>query len=136
MQTTYDVRIAALATESPVKWIDNLLSHHRVPGVERSRQGVQRRITRDGMLAIELVRILARRAGFSLPDAVAIASRVLDALPQSHVLVPLSPGVRLQLDAGAIERRLRERLPDAMEAAPRVKRGRPSSRLQKRTPDA
>lgn len=136
MPRAYDVRVVALTTNTSAKWVDNLLSHHALPGVEKSRQGVQRQITDDGVLAIALVRCLTRSAGFGTPTAVGIVCRALEARRGSDVVLPLAPGVALRIDVSLVEQDLRERLADAIDAAPRVRRGRPRLERTKETPDA
>jgi hypothetical protein len=122
--------------EMPIKWVDNLLSQHELPGVERSRQGIERRISDSGLLAIELVRVLSREAGMTVADAVRIARQVL-AVPRGRdVSLALAIGVELRIHATTLEERLRQRLADAIDAAPRVRRGRPVLDPEKRTPDA
>ncbi len=74
---SYHVRIATIAASTDEKWIDNLLSKHEVPGVERARQGVERRISHQGLRHIVLIRRLTKSAGVPTSRAVALASRVL-----------------------------------------------------------
>ena len=119
----------------PAKWIDNILSHHELPGIERTRQGVERRISDDGLLAIEIIRILSREAGLTIPSAALIVTRAIGRRQGSLVRVELAPGIELRIDASHIEQRLRERLADAIDAAPRVARGRPPKHAKKTTPD-
>ncbi len=136
MPRSYDVKVAALTADAPLKWIDNLLSHHPVHGVERDRQGVERRISHDGLIAIELTHILSRDAGFTVGRAAGIVNRALQARSASELVLPLAPGVELRISVSEIEQRLRERLPDAIDAAPRVSRGRPPVSGERKTPDA
>lgn len=72
MHRAYDVRTVALATGTTVKWVDNLLSHHDVPGVLNARQGVERRVSDGGLFAIEMTRILNREFGVPVRRAVAL----------------------------------------------------------------
>lgn len=135
MQVTYDVRIAALTVRADAKWVDNLLSHHVLPGVERARQGVERRVGRDGLLAMELVRLLSREGGLTVGRAATLVNRAAQLRNAGDFVIELATGIELRIDARAIEARLLGQLADAIEAAPRVARGRP--RLpQKKTPDA
>lgn len=136
MPRAYDVRVVALTTGTTVKWVDNLLSHHLVPGVERSRQGVQRRISDEGLLAIALVRCLTQAAGFGTPTAVDMVRRALAARSAAGIVLPLDTGVDLRIDLSVVEGQLRQQLADAIDAAPRVRRGRPRIDRQKETPDA
>ena len=62
MARLYHVDIARYAAAADHKWVDNLLSHFELPGVEGGRQGSARRISVDGIQHIALVRLLTRRA--------------------------------------------------------------------------
>ena len=119
----YDVAIASLAIDAPLKWTDNALSQHAVPGVVAARRGIPRRISRTALLHLALTRELHVQLGLGVRDALALAIELLarDA----------DPGVargslRLQCDRAALERILDLRLRDALESAPSPRRGRPS----------
>jgi hypothetical protein len=119
--------MAALATGVSPKWIDNLLSHHAVPGVAGGRQGLERSISMHGMLAIEIVRLATEELGLSIARAVAIATKLLSTEPFGST-ARTSSGVQIFFPIQELERRLRERLVEAVEAAPSVPRGRPRRR--------
>lgn len=125
MTRTYDVRTVALTVGTSAKWIDNLLSHHRLPGVVQGRQGVERRVSQLGIVAIEIVRVLTHDGGIVLGTAVRLAHAALASGDQHRNGVPVGPNITLHVDVPAIERRLHERIVLAVEAAPRVVRGRP-----------
>jgi len=107
------------------KWVDNLLSHHALPGVVGGRQGVGRMVSDQGILAIELARLLVRDGGMPMARAVALVDRALSARAGNVVSVGLASGTSIQFDLGLIERDLRQRIVNAMESVPRVRRGRP-----------
>lgn len=123
MAATYTVRMAALATDASIKWIDNLLSHHDVPGVAGGRQGLERAISMDGLIAIEVVRVASAELGIPLARAVAIASAIIRDRPRDAIRT--DSGVELRFPIADLERRLRERLVEAVDAAPTPPRGRP-----------
>lgn len=125
MQRWYDVKTVALALDVQTKWLDNLLSHHSVRGVARQRQGVERRITDDGVLAIELVRRLGL-LGIGAARAVSIAQAALTTRGSGDLRYVDDSGIVLLFPATSIERRLRDRMIDAVEAAASVRRGRPA----------
>jgi len=125
MARTYSVRAVALAVGVHGKWIDNLLSRHTLPGVERSRQGVERRITDEGLLATEVARILNIELGVSVERAAAIARDVMSSRTASETSFETPSGLSLHFPVADMERRLRERMMDALEAMARVPRGRP-----------
>ena len=126
MHRSYDIGLVALAVGMRSKWVDNLLSHHELPGVSRSRQGVQRRITDDGLLAIELVRMFAADLDMSVAKATLLARAALDARSENGATLRTPSGIALSLDLDAIERRLTERVVDAVDSVARVPRGRPA----------
>jgi hypothetical protein len=127
MAASYTVRIAALATGLSHKWIDNLLSHHTLPGVTGGRQGLERAVSMQGMLAIELVRLATLDLGVPIARAVDIATLLLATDPPGASTRTPS-GIQIAFPVPELERRLRERLVEAVEAAPNPPRGRP--RLQ------
>ena len=73
---SYDVAAAALTLDVPLKWVDNLLSRHRIPGVEQSRQGVTRRLSQHAITSIALVWILCEELGLPVGKAVHLAVRM------------------------------------------------------------
>ena len=127
MAASYTVRIAALATGASHKWVDNLLSHHALPGVNGGRQGLERSISMLGVLAIELVRLTTQELGVPVARAVEITTLVLAAAPPGGTS-RTSSGIQIVFPIAELERRLRERLVEAVEAAPKLPRGRPPLR--------
>ena len=121
-QRSYDVRVVALTIDAPIKWVDNLLSHHEIPGCTRARQGVERKITDSGLRAIAIVRALNHELAIPLARCAAL---VRDAATDGFGALQTSGGIRIELPVERIEEQLRSRLIDALEAVPRVARGRP-----------
>lgn len=123
---SYDVRVVALTLDVQIKWLDNLLSHHDLPGCTRARQGVERRISDEGILAIEIVRLLNSELGIPLGRAVQL---VRDGLSMDSGLAIRTPaGITITLPHPRLEQRIASGLRDAIEAAPRIARGRPPFR--------
>lgn len=122
MARFYHVDIAVFAAESDRKWVDNLLSHFDVPGVESAKQGVARRVSADGVYHIVLIRRLSLAVGLSLERAVALAQRLLraDASP-----VSLGHALELRIDRQAFHREVDDRIALAVEAVVPRRRGRP-----------
>jgi hypothetical protein len=120
---SYSVTATALAVGSPYKWIDNLLSRYDIAGVTGGRQGVERTISDEGLLRIELVRIASVELGLSVARAVEI-TRALDPSSSSFRYRGKS-GTEISFPLREIADHLRARILDAIEAAPRVPRGRP-----------
>jgi hypothetical protein len=104
------------------KWLDNVLSHHSIPGVVSERQGVERTISDLGIRTLELVRLLVQELHAPISSAVQIATSIA-ASHESSFRTP--SGMEIRVDIDALDRRLRDRLMDAVEATPRLQRGRP-----------
>jgi hypothetical protein len=121
MTRAYTITTAALTLQMPVKWLDNTLSHIKVPGVLQEKQGVARGITIDGLLILSIAALLVDQLGVSLSRAV----RVAEQLTNSHGLYTSPRGVAIQLDLERLRSKLLERLEHAVEVAPVPKRGRP-----------
>jgi hypothetical protein len=125
MARFYHVEIARHAAGADPKWVDNLLSHFSVPGVESARQGVARRITLSGVYHIALIRRLNRELGLPVSSAVALASRLLagDAARAS-----VAPGLEFHVDRSALERDVDRLVSESVESSSRPRRGRPPRR--------
>ena len=123
---SYSVRLIALAIGVPYKWLDNLLSRHSLPGIQRARQGIERRITDEGALGIELCRILNLELGVSLERAVAIAGESLASRTGDAFQYVTPGGLALHLPFAPLEQRLRTRIAEAVESVAQVPRGRPA----------
>jgi hypothetical protein len=121
MARAYTVATAALTLEMPAKWLDNTLSHIKIPGVRQEKQGVARRITIDGLLVLSIVALLIKELGLSLSRA----ARMADTLARNNGLYTSPGGVGVQLDLEGLRFELLERLEHAVEVAPIPKRGRP-----------
>lgn len=121
MARVYTIATAALTLDTTVKWLDNLLSHNRVPGVIQERQGVSRRLTVDGLLTLALVSLLVRELDLSASRAIMVAEDLIK--NEGHFATP--GGLGLGLDLASFRRQLLERLERAVEIAPIPMRGRP-----------
>jgi hypothetical protein len=121
MPRAYTIATAALTLEVPAKWLDNTLSHIRIPGVSQKKQGVARRIAIDGLLILSIAALLIDQLGLSLSRAV----RTAETLAGSNGLYTSPRGVGIQLDLDSLRSKLLERLEHAVEVAPIPKRGRP-----------
>ena len=62
MARAYTIATAALTLGIPPKWLDNILSHIKIPGVRQEKQGVARHITIDGLLILSITALLDQRA--------------------------------------------------------------------------
>ena len=125
MARSYDAAVTALAVRAPFKWIDNLLSRHRVPGVEQGPQGATRRLSPSAILQVAIIRLLNEELEIPIRRAVELAAE-LTTTGGSHTLSHGTGRLSLQLDT--LERTIASRLADAVETAPRPRRGRPPAR--------
>ena len=121
MPRAYTIATAALALGMPIKWLDNTLSHHKVLGIHQQRQGVARRLTIDGLLALAVAIVLIKDIAIPLLSALQIA----DELVRNNGRYTSAQGVDIQLNLETLKARLFERLENAVEIAPVPKRGRP-----------
>src|SRR4051794_38610310 len=121
----YSVGVAALAIDVPRKWVDNLLSQHVISDVAHRRRGVARGVTWSALVRIAAIWELHERLGCGVREAVTLAERLLSS-PHGK---PITVGaLSILLDRESLERDLHARLKDALESAPRPRRGRPPVR--------
>src|SRR6266545_1121432 len=107
MSRTYNIALVAVTIGATPKWVDNLLSHHDIiVRAPRGRQGVQRRITDEGLLAIELTRLLSHEFGVPLGRAANLSRKALESKSGSEARIATDSGVTLVFNLTAIEHRL------------------------------
>ena len=125
----YSVATAALALGVETKWLDNLLSQNRVPGVAQSRQGVQRRIQPAALYLIATLHALNRDLQIPVATALRLAHGIWlgsEREGSAGELATFPVGeIALQLNRADLKRRMDQALAEAVEMAPRPKRGRP-----------
>jgi hypothetical protein len=121
MPRAYTVATAALALGMPIKWVDNVLSHNRVPGIRQERQGIARHLSIEGLLVLGLTAVLIHELG--LPTAKAIV--VAEGISKGSGRYLGGEGLSIEVDIAAFRARLFERLESAVEIAPVPRRGRP-----------
>lgn len=124
----YSVGTAALALTLDPKWLDNLLSQNRVEGVTQTRQGIQRKIAPSALYLIATVRGLNRDLQIPVGTALRIAHE-LWRRPQSSDLGDAAilqvEGITVQVARADVRARVDAALAEAVEMAPRPRRGRP-----------
>src|SRR5688500_6144058 len=120
----YTVATVAVALSVKGKWIDNVLSHHRVPGVVQSRQGVSRRLTSEAVAVLAIALLLSRSLDITAPRALEIAGALVRSGGRSPRYDLAGKG-ELLLNCAHIEADLADRLAQAVESAPFPRRGRP-----------
>jgi hypothetical protein len=118
----YSVAVASVAVDATEKWTDNLLAHHELAGVRSRARGVARGISWPALVQVALIRELHTQVNCSVRDAVAFAAALL--ADPDGLMVP-SPYLSVTFDRERFESDLHRRLADALESAPRPRRGRP-----------
>jgi hypothetical protein len=121
----YSVAVTSLAAGTPEKWTDNLLAQHEIAGVQSRSRGVARGISWPALVQVALIRELHTRVGCSVRDAVSFAATLL---ADPNDLLALGPRLTLGFDRARFEQDLHRRLTEALESAPRPRRGRPRRR--------
>jgi hypothetical protein len=121
----YTVATSAFTLEVPIKWLDNVLTHHQVPGVQQSRQGVMRLLAPSALLQLEIALILHRTLAIPLTVAIPLALELKQA---GGEIISGSPALAISLDLSKLTSDLNRRLADAIEIAPTPLRGRPPSK--------
>lgn len=119
----YHVEIARFAARADPKWVDNLLSHYDIPGVEGARQGLARRITTIGVYHIALIRAMSRDWGMGVANAVAIGARLL--APDGQPEIAIGTGLTFRFDRETFERSIDASIAEAVESITPARRGRP-----------
>ena len=122
MARAYTVGTVALALDVSPKWLDNILSHHRVPGVVQERQGVSRKVTADGLLQLAIAILLIQDLGIPARSALHIAGT----LSAGSGIYRSPSDLNLSVDVPRLREKLETRLAQAVEIAPVPKRGRPA----------
>ena len=120
----YTVAAVAVTLKVPSKWIDNVLSHHSVPGVSQKRQGITRKLSPHAVAILEITLQLIRFASVPLARALEIARQVSQ-IETPEARVPFSNSVAIVVDTSVMNADIAARLAEAVEIAPRPRRGRP-----------
>jgi len=121
MPRAYTITTAALALGTSTKWLDNVLSHHRVPGVAQERQGISRRLSVEGLLVLGLAALLIQELGLPTPRAILLS----DDLAKNDGRYVAPQGLYVGIDLPSFRAQLLESLENAVEIAPTPRRGRP-----------
>lgn len=121
MARAYTIAAAALALEQDAKWLDNILSHFEVPGVQQKTQGVTRRLSVDSLVVLAVTIIVGDELGAPIARALEISQRLIATSGRYST----DTGLTIQLDLPSLRTRVLENLEQAVEIAPVPRRGRP-----------
>ena len=123
---THTVATVALTLNTSAKWIDNVLSHHELPGVTRARQGIPRRLNERAVLVLAIALDLASSLRLPLRPAIAIAGQLADTDgPVGRHRPDPGSSIELTVNLDEVAQDLARRLARAAEIAPTPRRGRP-----------
>ena len=115
--------VVADALDIDRRRLDTLVGQHEIDGVRRARQGVSRAFSPAAVLTLAVALELIDQLAMSIPRALDVAHALISTGGE-HAL---AAGIVVRIDVRAIERRVAERLTDAVAAHPPLRRGRPPS---------
>ena len=121
----YDLTAVAHALDIDIKQLDNLLSRNALPGVERKRRGIARRLTPEVAVVIRLARELSETLGVSVGSLLPVANAIDRGATNE---VRLGEFVTLNVDRDSLRATTLARLDAAVEVIGTRRRGRPPGR--------
>jgi hypothetical protein len=123
----YDLAAVAEALDLTPKQLDNLLSRNHLPGIERKRRGIARRITSDVAAVVCLARELSAALSVPLANVLGFSQAAIEHGAQQ---IELGRFTKLSIDQPALRASVAERLDAAVETVGRRRRGRPPRRRE------
>ncbi len=121
----YNTATTASALRVTPKWLDNLLSHNDLTGVQSEAQGVSRRLPLSTVMAIALATQLIDQLDIPSSTAVRLAEEMMR---KGDGKIALSPQLHLGVALDSLRESVMEQLSHAVETAPSPRRGRPPKR--------
>ncbi len=118
----YDLAAVAHALDLDLKQLDNLLSRNAVPGVERKRRGLARRLTPEVAVVIRIAKELSEALGVSVGSLLSVAYAIERGATDE---VRLAEFLTLHVDRNAFRTSTLARLDTAVEVIGTRRRGRP-----------
>lgn len=118
----YDLAAVAEAVNLEPKQLDNLLSRNQIPGVDRTKRGVSRRLSTDVAIILCLARELSQALRIPIGSALHFAKTAVRPDPAP---IELGNFVTLQIDQHLLRSSITARLDAAVETVGRRRRGRP-----------
>jgi hypothetical protein len=120
----YTVAAVAVTLKVSRKWLDNVLSHHRIPGVVQGTQGVSRRLTPQAIVLLELAVGMTNALGSPMGRALSLAGALVQKGGGTATL-DLGSSLQVSVDLERMTQELYARLAEAVEVTPVRRRGRP-----------
>lgn len=117
----YSSSVVASALGVDPRWLDSVIAHNQIDGVQRERQGVSRAISPAAVLTIAVAMELMEALQTPIAGALHLAGLLL---LEGGEHSP-ADGMTLRVDVHAIERRMAGCLTEAVESHPPPRRGRP-----------
>lgn len=121
----YNTATAAAAIDASHKWMDNILSHNDIDGVQSETQGISRRLSLSSIIVLALAKELGESLKVNSAAALQIATRIMESQSGD---IPISPRLRVVVDLDALRADTIAHLERAVEIAPTPRRGRPPKR--------
>jgi hypothetical protein len=122
----YSVATAALALGIERKRLENILSRYEILGTGLGRQGKARRLSRQTIINLAAMVQLETVLSIPAPAAAELVRTARKLSEETAGPVQITRGsIALIIDFAAIERALLAQLSEALEMAPRLRRGRP-----------
>ena len=112
MARLYHVDIARHVASADHKWVDNLLSHFNIPGVDGGRRDPRDEFPPTALPTSRWVRTLNRELGLSVAAAVRVADRLLGA---NATELSIGNGLELRLDLAAFRSSVERAIADGVE---------------------
>jgi hypothetical protein len=120
----YTIATVALALDVEKKWLDNVLTHYRIPGISRERQGISRRLSSEATFILAVAINLTDAFGVPISHSTSLAKSLIDG--RGSYVSPT--GFSITFDFSSFEASVHDRLAAAVEIAPVPARGRPISK--------
>ena len=121
----YNTATAVAVLDVTPKWLDNLLSHNTIDGLQSESQGVARRLSLTTITVLVLTKELIDTLELNASAALRVAARVFDD-PSGELVI--SPRLRIAIQKDALKADVLAQLARAVEIAPTPRRGRPPKR--------
>ena len=121
----YDLTAVAHALDIDLKQLDKLLSRNTLPGVERRRRGIARRLTPEVAVVIRLARELSETLGVSAGALLSVANEIERGATNE---LRFGEFATLHVDRDRLRASTLARLDAAVEVIGTRRRGRPPGR--------